>query len=593
MINHIGKYINRIAFTVAGMLTLALTAGCDSIDDGVEPGTRSEGVMVLRVGFAGEVDSPSASVTRAPGDSWFDNFDNEADKWGVTGENMESLRVIVIDGAGVVEHNNLYELSNATQAGEYKYPVKAADTKTILLFANEGQFSMDTPGMEIAGGVESLPLYFESLKPGSRADVEKLRKATLSLKYNSPAENGSTLRTPLPISAVYTEQIPAGAQTVEKEYVMHRAAVKYSVRIINRSQFPHTLEKLRLDRVADREFLFPDADWETNALGHMVIKDYRTPDHTQERVYENTLTEPLVLPAGMEKGVEAITSFYVPEGFKGDQPQRMSITLDGTDLDIWRDLKWIMPGESEAQARPMCDLPRNTHVVVNITISDTNRIDMVADVQPYSGVVLKPWFGLDRDEFGHIIVKRYEDGTYDTLDDDGKTVKRDQDGDEILRFFEDGTLHCITRVYKDYIHDESEVDYEYEFEKDAPGGNMIIIRQKTKGGEAHDDWMASHEHGMDDRPVFVLDKKGDFHRVIYKDDGSRELSRVDIHGDSIVQVNGFQFRDMENMKGLMGTYIVRLANGTDQLRDYYDNCNNIPWPAAGTVSEIIAKMRRR
>lgn len=38
-------------------------------------------------------------------------------------------------------------------------------------------------------------------------------------------------------------------------------------------------------------------------------------------------------------------------------------------------------------------LPRNTHVVVNITINE-HAMDCIVDVRPYTGITLEPDFGL-------------------------------------------------------------------------------------------------------------------------------------------------------------------------------------------------------
>lgn len=39
-------------------------------------------------------------------------------------------------------------------------------------------------------------------------------------------------------------------------------------------------------------------------------------------------------------------------------------------------------------------LPRNTHVVVRITINDANDISWQVDLRPYGEVVLEPEFGI-------------------------------------------------------------------------------------------------------------------------------------------------------------------------------------------------------
>ena len=589
----------RLLNTFCTLCAILLMAGCAS-EQPCPPGPGEYTRLVLSVDLGqGHRAKPAAG---------FDNFDNEDDKWGAPGENMEQLRIIILDQAGNVEHNNLYTTgSDAVQAGQYEFQVKRNDTKTVIFLANEKDYLLDEEGMEIAGGTRSLTRYMEQFPVNSWMDTDAVRRLTIALRQNSPDGKGQSLRTPLPISAIYTEHI-GNEDVTERSYNLHRAAVKYSFRIINNSNTKHTLSGLRIDRIADREFLFPDARYETNAQGCQVVKEYNVPATSKEGEYEITGLS-LQLPAHMPQAVQAVAPVYVPEGSPGnEQAQRVSISLDGVPLQIWKDLKWHMPGEDEASARPMADLPRNSHVVVNITVND-HGIDFIADVQPYAEIIVRPPFGLDRDDEGNIIIERYPDGTYDVVIDNNR-VRKDADDDEVLKIFKDGTLLCMTEVLKDYIHDDGEVDYQYFFEKDASGGNMDIIRQTTTGGQYHggkDDLVvADHEHDTNDRPLFVLDKKGDFYKVYYDTaDGVPELSPTDDDGAEIIQANGFQFRDVLDMHRYLGTYVV-VKDGNEELR-YYKDGSVLDWetgvPETGTrstsratdknkIRKILNSMRR-
>lgn len=253
------------------------------------------------------------------------------------------------------------------------------------------------------------------------------------------------------------------------------------------------------------------------------------------------------------------------------------------------------PSQATATQAGRHDIERNN--IYRFTITGMNAdLKCEVDIQPFAEIVVDPFYGLDRDEEGNIIIKRYEDGTYDILDN-GNTITKDIDGDIIEKRFADGSLLCKEVVYKDYIHDDSETDYEYTFEKDYPGGNMIIIRQETTGGTYHGDLMADdHVHDMNDRALFVLDKLGDFHYVTYDSDGKATYSRVDCKGDTIIQANGYQFRNVGEMANYLGTYIVKLKDDTEELR-YYKTGEKVDWPDANisntssTRSEfIIPKM---
>lgn len=555
-----------------------IAGGCavEDTPQPIYPSEESYGVLLLSVGLSENKDT-ILPYSRSP----FDDYDNEDDRWGIDGENMETLRVIIVDGAGFVEHNSYFTLENATSAGVYKFQIKDDDNKTIILIANEGNYFLDEPGMEISGATTSLPSMLAGMCPGAKVDIGELSRLTLSLRHNTPDSRGQSLRTPLPITGIYTEYIPSKAKEIRRTYNLIRAAVKYTFRIVNLSEFEHTVNAVRLDRVADTEFLFPDFTLKEEPDGTVILESYRTPEMAKEDTYTANLLTPLSLPSRMEKAVQIVEPVYLPEGLNSESAQKISLTLDGRPLEEWKELKWIRPGESITSARPMTDLPRNTHVVVNITLKRTGEIDLIAEVQPYSCVDLHPNFGLDRDDDGNIIITRFEDGTYIVMDDTGSRIKKDPDGDIILKTFRDGSILCIETIYKDYIHDDYESDYyEYVFEKDAPGGNMVILRQISDGSTNTVPSLAAgddHEHGLDDKPRFILDKDGYYYFVTYDSSGNPTISRNDMFGNEIIQANGLQFRYIDEMSDLMGTYMVKLPDGTEELRNWQDGSKVETW----------------
>lgn len=558
---------------MAGGLT-----GCSS--DGADNPLPAPGDGMCRLVLTVSVNGSGVSTaSRAAVPGGFEDFDYEEDKWGIKGENIEQLRIIILDGDSNVEYNRIVTTGeNAVSAGRYEFKVKRNDTKTVIFVANEGEYLINVTGMDHTAGAEQrLSTYLDAFATGDKLTVEELMKLTVPLENNSQSgdKDRRSFPTPLLITSIH-EGIEIGEEKEYfKEFPIHRAAVKYSFRIINCSPFPHKLTGLRIDRIADREYLFPHAEWEKNDNGHFVIKSYEVPVGTAHESQYTATIPPLDLPVGMKQAKTACQPIYVPEGFVAEEVQKVSISLDGAELEEWKDLEWIMPNETTLEnvtGHPMKDLPRNTHVVVNIVIHDT-IIKAIADIQPYAEVIVKPPFGLDRDSDGNIVVNRYDDGTYDILDN-GDKVWKDPDGDDVLKKFDDGSILCREIVYKDYIHDDTEVDYIFYFEKDRPGGNMVIIREKSAGGQFHSDVPTddSHKHGTDDRPLFILDKEGDFYKVYYDDDGKPTLSRYDYDGAEIIQASGYQFRKEQNqpMEKYIGTYLVKTEDGEEQLRYYLD-----------------------
>lgn len=595
------QLLNVILSGLIAAVAVVMMSGCS--DDVRQDGPVDSGytTMVLSV----SVPSPYDDTSRAA----FDAFDNEKDKWGVDGENMETLRIVIVSSDGMVEHNALFDTENALHAGEYSFKVRKNDTKTIIFVANEGDYTIGEQG------ATTITDYFKLYIPGTKVDVSELSRLTLFLNAANTADGKClSLKKPLPITAIYNETLGDDDDDVYREYDLHRAAVKYTFRIVNESKYSYTLDAVRISRIADREYLFPDADWTDGPVpGHRVISDYRTPEGTQEGVYYYHLDEPVVLAPEMTAAVE-IPAFYVPEGLRYEQVdsvQRVSIALNGADFYKWNELKWTMPGESLSQSRPMTDLPRNTHVVINATLKDKNTMTLIADVQPYASVTLDPFFGFERDANGNIIVSRGDDGI-DIVLVNGKRTQVDADGDKVILKFSDGSILCEEVVYKDYIYDSWEEDYSFIYEKTAPGGDMIIYRENylasdelkyhaiMKGSGGMDDENPethNHSDGSDgtviDRPLFIFHTKGEFRlegeylRCEYDDDGNCTTTNLDIHGNRIIQVNGYQYRpeqsDSDFMYQYLGTYLASDPSDGNKVGLYRcrDGERLSDWPPAG------------
>ena len=114
-----------------------------------------------------------------------------------------------------------------------------------------------------------------------------------------------------------------------------------------------------------------------------MITDYEVPSfgNNDYYIYEAVINVPKVLPVNQQVMLDPI---YLLEGKYTDSVSdgknySMSIEIDGVQLGNY------FPKLSQ--------LPRNTHVVVNITIEDTECIWEV-DVLPYCAKELEPLFGL-------------------------------------------------------------------------------------------------------------------------------------------------------------------------------------------------------
>lgn len=585
----------RIAALPALVLLMSL-AGCGLVFDEEDTRTSKDGMatLILNISTSREgtaslsggssTPSPGAKNTRGVTVNTGDYNEPQAR------ELMRTLRVIIANGAGQVEHNIFFDnLAGEINDGNGIDQVKTTDQvkvigndrKTIYLIANEGAITLE-------GDEPNASKLLGSFTTGTDIDEAAMKSLVLMADKHKADWNDDTKRL-LPITNI--EYFDVG-QPYEEPYTanlyVHRAAVKFTFLFNNETNLPLSLDSILLIGDSDREFLFPNADGYT---------DYDKPDNMYRPTVYHT-------PAGTnfrqvrekmgfdipskQPGFRVPRSLYFTEGSRllGTHIQgketiedvyKVAVVINGVRTP-WRKLYWFYP-EAPTEMKEMTDLPRNTHVVVQFTLTPRG-LSAVACVQPYAEQKVAPFFGLARDKDGNLIRKYEDDGTfwadnprYPDKDPDNPLIWEDIDGDQILKQFKDGSLLCLETMYRDWIHDETEVDHAYVFEKNQPGGNMVIIRQKTPTDTSSDplDTKPGHEHGVDDRPLFVkftlafLQRNGISQdsipvgthvRCIYDDNGKVSFSRRDKDGDLILQANGFQFRNSPEMGKWMDTYLV-------------------------------------
>ena len=328
-------------------------------------------------------------------------------------EKMHSVRVVVLDKNMTIEHNKYYGLEDAQDRKFITLKVKPNEKKMIYLFANEESVS-SVGGVIIPGGGTALAAFFNSYKVGDsnfNVEVDKL--------YFTPDyTNGN----PIPMSSMYEIDIPEKGVIEETFYVV-RVATKFTVNFFNWRVEDETVENFSIESHADRNFLmahvssYPDTqnpetnqkyptwiDWlkavsdasnvdsdaATEEFGWLT--DYRLPEQTTAKVYTHEglkIGKPTVdieKPDNSEPGVASdVPVFYLPES--------KNLKAGATEQE------YILTIKIAGRAEPfVCKLDklkalfRNTHLVVNITMYNSNEI--VVDVIPYSEVILEPDFGL-------------------------------------------------------------------------------------------------------------------------------------------------------------------------------------------------------
>ena len=335
-------------------------------------------------------------------------------------EKMHSVRVIILHPDGTVEHNKFYALDGAQEQRSILLKVTPNEKKKIYLFANEESVSA-VEGV-VAGGVSgnytSLPQFFDSYKEG----MYGFEIAVKDLYFEPDYTNGNLI----PMSSMYEIDIPEKGVIEETFYVV-RVATKFTVNFFNWRGEDVTVKNFSIESHADKNFLmahvnsYPDTqnpetnqkyptwiDWlkavsdasnvdrdaATEEFGWLT--DYRLPEQTTAKVYtheELKIGKPTVgidYPDNSEPGVaNVVPVFYLPESknlkqegatIVGEQEYTLKINIAGRDEPFVCKLDKLKA------------LFRNTHLVVNITMYNSNEI--VVDVIPYSEVILEPEFGL-------------------------------------------------------------------------------------------------------------------------------------------------------------------------------------------------------
>ena len=236
----------RTAVLPALILMMSLT-GCSLVmDDDTRTPSDGKATLILNIATSREgtpgigTSSPTRGVTVTPDDYYGPE----------TGELMRTLRVIIANGAGMVEHNLFFDnLGQVSSHTTDKVHVVGNDRKTIYLIANEEAFTLE-------GDVTDPAELLGSLTAGSDIDETAMKNLVLMADKHKPDWNDNSKRL-LPITNI--EHFNVG-EAYEEPYsatlYVHRAAVKYTFLFNNETNLPVSLDSIYLRGESDREFLF-------------------------------------------------------------------------------------------------------------------------------------------------------------------------------------------------------------------------------------------------------------------------------------------------------------------------------------------------
>ncbi|WP_290167807.1 hypothetical protein [uncultured Muribaculum sp.] len=291
-------------------------------------------------------------------------------------EKLDRVRLIVTNEAGVVEANYVtfsHEITVKLTTGK----------KKLYIIGNEG--SWDDFG-SFASGID----WLSAAKGDNIGDVYT---AMLNLSAGHSVMEGTRL--PITGSAEVELTEPQAPEDINQstEVWLHRAAVKFTFRMRNNTSRKYTVTDLSLGGMSTAMYLMPKGITMGGKDGKTITAFDAVPDAA---TYDIVRTLAVELPAKAAEAADGewIHLFdkpvYALEGklLENNAPKNypLSITLDGLI-------------SSEMKLKEV-QLPRGTHVYVNITLNKIEDLDFdwQIDLVPYAGVTLEPDFGLDADD---------------------------------------------------------------------------------------------------------------------------------------------------------------------------------------------------
>lgn len=291
-------------------------------------------------------------------------------------EKLYRVRLIVTNEAGVVEANYVtfsHEITVKLTTGK----------KKLYIIGNEG--SWDDFG-SFASGIN----WLSAAKGDNIGDVYT---AMLNLSAGHSVMEGTRL--PITGSAEVELSKPQAPEDINQstEVWLHRAAVKFTFRMRNNTSRKYTVTDLSLGGMSTAMYLMPKGITMGGKDGKTITAFDAVPDAA---TYDIVRTLAVELPAKAADATDGewILLFdkplYALEGklLENNAPKNypLSITLDGL-ISSEMNLKEVQ-------------LPRGTHVYVNITLNKIEDLDFdwQIDLVPYAGVTLEPDFGLDADD---------------------------------------------------------------------------------------------------------------------------------------------------------------------------------------------------
>lgn len=173
----------------------------------------------------------------------------------------------------------------------------------------------------------------------------------------------------IPMSAIHTYTVGNNPNYSGKFYI-HRAAAKYTFRFtVKDDKYDHTVNSVSISSVASTEYFFPNATFSVGTdIPQATLESYTVPAGLTSGNRTFAVADGKI-PAGTKDYVE-FGPYYVPEGAVSPaEGYAVSFKVDGTQFP-WLPLEpHEIDGATVTNPKVMTDLPRNTHVIVNVTLN--------------------------------------------------------------------------------------------------------------------------------------------------------------------------------------------------------------------------------
>lgn len=301
------------------------------------------------------------------------------------GEKMQTLRIIIVRPDGTVEHNRFMDFYGTIkkaylEVSDVTFKVVGGERKEVYLIVNENAVQEGLSGSDELLINRNFDIYTPGSKFPVNDDVEGSDDAsewTISLYEN----NAQVPSAALPMSERHTFDMPL--QDHHEDFWVTRAAVKFTWLFVNETgDTDYDLSKLTISKASRKEYWLPNT---TQYDADYAITDYVVPnvENNDYYVYEQEISGVTIGTANNSDKPVTLDPIYLLEGKYTDAASdgknySMSVTLNGTEYSSY------FPD--------LPQLPRNTHVVVVITLKN-HDVTWTVDVYPYGEYWLYPGFG--------------------------------------------------------------------------------------------------------------------------------------------------------------------------------------------------------